>query len=134
MILPEDVRALSRDGLLALMASLRDEVARLERQLAEATATIEELRKENAELRRSRKRQAAPFSKGTRATNPKRPGRKPGMGSLSYRKPPPPEQVTEPPVDVAVTAETCPGCGGKLQHERVELAYTTDVPPVPRLW
>ena len=107
------------------MVSLHDHVERL-------TAVNEGLRKEIADLKRAGKRQAAPFSKGVRATNPKRPGRKPGMGSFSYRKPPPPEQVTEPAVDVAVTADTCPGCGGTVEDERVELAYTTDMPPVPR--
>lgn len=125
MILPKDVRGLSRDDLLAL-------VARLQEQLAEAMATIEELRKENAELRRGGKRQAAPFSKGTRMTNPKRPGRKPGIGSFSYRKPPAAGELTEPPVDVPVTADACPNCGGALEYERVEAAYLTDIPPTPR--
>ena len=35
-------------------------------------------------------------------------------------------------MDVSVTADTCPGCGGRLEDEGVELAYTTDIPPVPR--
>ena len=78
------------------------------------------------------KRQAAPFAKGTRRTNPKRPGRKPGMGLFSYRRPPSPDEITEPPVDVPVTADTCPGCGGRLQHEGVGLAYLTDIRPIPQ--
>ena len=110
-----DLASLNRDDLMAL-------VIRLQAHTAQLTAAMEGLRKENAELRRSGKRQAAPFSKGTRATNPKRPGRKPGMGTFSYRKEPSPEEVTEPPVDVPVTPDTCGGCGGKLQHERVAIA------------
>ena len=66
-----------------------------------------------------------------RRTNPKRPGRKPGMGLFSYRRPPSPDEITEPPVDVPVTADTCPGCGGRLQHE-VGLAYLTDIRPIPQ--
>ena len=95
-------------------------------------AANEELRKEITELKRSGKRQAAPFAKGTRRTNPKRPGRKPGMGLFSYRRPPSPDEITEPPVDVPVTADTCPGCGGRLQHEGVGLAYLTDIRPIPQ--
>ena len=121
----KDLNSLDRDELVALGA-------RLQRQLAEATATIGGLRKENAELKRGGKRQAAPFSKRTHADNPKKPGRKPGEGTFSYRKAPLPEEVAEPPVDVPVAAQACPNCGGMLQHERVDLAYITDIPPIPR--
>ena len=74
MSAPRELGCLNCDDLMALIAGLQ-------RQLAEAAATIEGLRRENTELMRSGKRQAAPSSKGMRATNPKRPGRKPGMGS-----------------------------------------------------
>ena len=60
--------------LIALVSRQQDQVARL-------TATIKELRKELAEAKRAGKRQAAPFSKGGRTNKPKRPGRKPGIGS-----------------------------------------------------
>lgn len=124
--------SLGRDELVALVANLQDQVARLQRQVVQLTAANEELRKETTELKRAGKRQAAPFSKGTRRTNPKRPGRKPGMGFFSYRKPPSPDEVTELPVDVPVTADTCLGCGGRLQHEGVDVAYVTDIPPIPQ--
>ena len=117
---PTNVLAsLSPGELLAL-------VVRLQEQVGQLNAANEELRKEITELKRSGKRQAAPFAKGTRRTNPKRPGRKPGMGLFSYRRPPSPDEITEPPVDVPVTADTCPGCGGRLQHEGVGLAYLTN--------
>ena len=125
--------------MLALIGSLRehvdslqDEVTRLQQQLAEAETTIEVLRRENAELRRATKRQAAPFSKGKRVSNPRRPGRKPGEGTFSYRKTPLPEEVTELPMEVPVAGDACPECGGRLQHERVDVAYVTDIPPMPR--
>ena len=139
MMFPEDSRTQIRDDLLALVTNLRKQVVSLQEQVASLrhhvdrlTTVNEELRKENAELRRSTKRQAAPFSKGTRSPNPKRPGRKPGIGSFSYRKPPSPEEVTGPPAEVSVTTDACPGCGGRLQHERVDVAHVTDIPPIPQ--
>ena len=69
-----DITSLSREALLALVAQLQRQVSDLQRQLTESSATLEVLRAENAQLRRSAKRQAAPFSKGTRVTKPKRPG------------------------------------------------------------
>ena len=96
------------------------------------TAANEELHKQVAELKRAGKRQAAPFSKGGRSSRPKRPGRKPGMGSFSYRKSPSPDEVAEPLVEVAVAEDTCPGCGGRLEHEGVRVVYATGIPPIPR--
>src|ERR671915_1098076 len=121
----EDMESLSREELLALLAELQ-------RQVAELTASNESLRGEIAELKRSTKRQAAPFSKGTRVSNPKRPGRQPGEGTFSFRQAPRPEEITEPPVNVPVTLECCPRCGEKLAEERVDLAYLTELPPMPR--
>ncbi len=121
----EDMESLSREELLVL-------VAELQRQVAEVTASNESLRSEIAELKRSTKRQAAPFSKGTRMSNPKRPGRQPGEGTFSFRQAPRSEEITEPPVNVPVTLESCPRCGGKLAEERVDLAYLTELPPMPR--
>ena len=116
---------MNRDDLMALVIRLQEHVAQL-------SVAIEGLRKENAELRRGGRRQAAPFSKGTRVTDSKRPGRKPGTGTFSYRKSPTADEITEPPVEVGVRGETCAECGGRLKHERVDLAYTTDIPPIPR--
>ena len=113
-------------------ADLIAEVDRLQGHNASLTATVKELRKELAEARRAGKRQAAPFSKGGRTDKPRRPGRKPGIGSFSYRKPPSPDEVTEPPVDVSVDDDNCPGCGGVLEQEGVDVAYVTDIPAMPR--
>jgi hypothetical protein len=121
----EHLPTLSREELLALVAAL-------ERQISALTASNEALRAELEQLMRSGKRQAAPFSKGTRATAPKRPGRKPGSGPFHYRDAPPPEAITEPPVDVKVTRDGCPTCGGPLEEERVDCVYTTELPQMPR--
>ena len=114
-----------RDEFIAL-------VSRQQEQIAELTAANEELLSQLAESQRSARRQAAPFSKGRGSSKPKRPGRKPGMGLFSYRKPPSVDEVTEPVVDVAVSEDTCPGCGGSLEAEGVSIAYVTDIPPIPR--
>lgn len=122
---PENLTSLSRDELLALLVELQ-------RQIVEVTARNAALQAEIKQLRRGAKRQAAPFSKGTRVANPKRPGRKPGSGTFHYREAPLPEHITAPPVDVPVTRAACPACGGPLEEERVDFAYTTDIPEIPR--
>ena len=96
------------------------------------TATVKELRRQLAAAQRSGKRQAAPFSKGGRTDKPRRPGRKPGMGNFSYRKPPSADELSGPPVDVSVADDNCPGCGGVLEQEGVDVAYVTDIPAMPR--
>jgi Carbamoyltransferase N-terminus len=67
-----------------------------------------------------------------RVTEPKRPGRKPGTGPFQYREEPLPETLTEPPVDVKVPLEACPTCGRPLVEERIDFAYRTKLPELPR--
>jgi transposase len=123
---PEGIESLSREELLAL-------VLQLQRQLTELEANVQDLRAQVDRLTRESKRQAAPFSKGTRIRQPKRPGRKPGQGTFSFRQTPRPEEITDPPVDVPVTLDSCPSCGGKLLREqRGDFAYVTELPPLPR--
>ena len=119
------IQCAERDELMALIKGLQEQVAGLK-------AANEELHKQLVESQRGGKRQAAPFSKGRRSSKPKRPGRKPGMGLFSYRKGPSADEVTEPVVEVAVSGEVCPGCGGRLEDEGVGVAYVTDIPPVRR--
>ena len=90
------------------------------------------MRKQLAEAKRAGKRQAAPFSKGGRTSKPRCPGRKPGMGNFSYRKPPSADELSGPPVDVSVADDDCPGCGGVLEQAGVDVAYVTDIPAMPR--
>ena len=54
------------------------------------------------------------------------------MGLFSYRKPPSPDEITEPVVEVAVSVEVCPGCGGRLEDEGMGVAYVIDIPPIRR--
>ena len=117
MMEPSDLPALSREELLAL-------VGERQRQIAALRAEIDR-------LPRGGKRQAAPFSQGTRVAEPKPSGRKPGSGTFRYREPPSLAALTAPPIDVRVALDTCPACGGPLAEERVDLAYTTEFPAIP---
>src|SRR6266487_1696040 len=80
-------------------------------------------------LRRTAKRQAAPFSRDTPIANPNRPGRKVGAahGRHGHRQPPPPEQVDR--VVVVGLPAGCPGCGGELVCERVAAQDVEELPP-----
>jgi transposase len=113
-----DLAALDRDALIGLVREL--------------VAEVESLRSEVEALKRSGKRQAAPFSKGTRVKAPKTPGRKPGQGMFKRREAPAPESLSEPPIGVPVAETTCPKCGDGLAADRVEDASVVDLPAVVR--
>ena len=98
-----DLAVLDRDALIALVRKLCAEVDN---------------------LRRAGKRQAAPFSKGTRVEDPKTPGRKPGQGTFERRRAPDPETLSEPPIEVPVAETACPKCDDGLLAHRLG----------PRLW
>src|SRR5918999_5900508 len=124
----KDIALLRWEELLVLVAEQQRQITQLHGQLAEATTTIKALQVEVDRLKREQKRPAAPLSKATRVRQPKPPGRKPGSGTFSFRQTPKPGEITEPPVEVRVTLEGCPGCGHRLVAERVDLAYITDIP------
>jgi transposase len=106
----------------------RTELIRLIRELQRQN---EELRKQIEELRRKQYRSAAPFSKGKRKENPKRPGRRPGEGDFRQRSAPAADP-NNPPEDVPVPREQCPFCGGRLEAAGVEDASVTDIPAQPQ--
>src|SRR3954453_10420501 len=115
------------------------EIAPLLTELAALKARVEELLAENAasraqldRLARDAKRQAAPFSRGQREAQPKRPGRKPGRGHFTFRTLPTPDQWTAPPIEVRLPDPICPCCGEALREDRVDLAAITDLPPQPK--
>ena len=110
-----------------------EQVEEMQREINRLQAENEGLKKKieglEEELRAS-KRQAAPFSKGQRKANPKRPGRKAGQGNFRYR-PAPAEAIGGEIVEAAVPAG-CPSCGGPLAVETEEWATTTDLPVQPQ--
>jgi transposase len=73
-------------------------------------------------LRRDGKRQAAPFSRGPQTPNPKKPGRKKGEGTFSYRTAPEPSEIQE---TLSAPLCGCPECGSELKdihsHEQIEM-------------
>jgi len=118
-----------------MVAELERRLARMERELARANGRIAELEAENRELRRQLeeerrkdKRQAGPFSKGTRKNDPKKPGRKPGSayGAQSRRRPP--EKIDRR--ETVPCPLWCERCGGRVQLDHSEKQYQTDIPPV----
>ncbi len=103
----------------------REELAAL---IREQQQLIEQLRLEIEQLKRSQHRQASPFSKGKRKTDPKPPGRKPGEGPFARRGAP--QEAPSQTVNAEVPP-VCPYCGGRLEQEGEQTATTCDVPEKP---
>jgi len=90
----------------------------------------EQLRQDNEQLKaslraaqRSCKRQAAPFSRGQKKANPKKPGRKKGHPGARREKPDRVDRTL-----VAPALESCPDCAGPLEDTQPEENYETDIP------
>jgi hypothetical protein len=142
----KELAHLGKQALLAFVApllteftALKTRVEELLAELAALKARVAELLVENATLKahleqrtRDAKRQAAPFSKGQRKAQPKRPGRKPGQGRFTYRTLPRPDQWTAPPIEVRLPEPICPCCGEALYEHRVDFAAVTEIPPQPQ--
>lgn len=102
--------------------------AELLKLVLEQRAEIERLKTELETLKRKQARQAAPFSTNQAARNPKRPGRKPGLGQFKYRAAPAPQTITR---TIEVPApEHCPDCQVRLEPSKTSLAFMTDLPVI----
>jgi hypothetical protein len=79
--------------------------------------------------RRAVDRQAAPFSRGTRVTHPRRPGRKSGAlyGPRAHRQRP---AVIEESHDAPLPPH-CPRCHGRVREVRVATQYQEELPVQP---
>jgi len=122
----ERIRALRAENLL-----LRSECARLRTENEALKEENARLLEENKDLKgrleqaqRGRKRQAAPFRRRKRKTDPKKPGRKPGHAP-AHR--PVPEHVD---AEVDVPLGSCPFCGGEVDEHGTDDQYVVDIPPV----
>jgi transposase len=100
------------------------ERGRLERERERLRQENEKLKKQLEEAQRAAKRQAAPFSRGTRNLNPKPPGRKSGSAYGQHRRKPIPKKVDEV---VAVPAPTHCECGGELEVERIAPQFQQEI-------
>jgi transposase len=100
------------------------------KRIAELEARVKQLEAVVEQLRRSGKRQAAPFSRGLPKLDPKRPGRKSGedYGTKAFRPVPP---VIDEEHEVPLPRH-CPKCGGnQFIDEHVEHQYQTEIPRRP---
>lgn len=105
-----------------------------DRRIAELEARLAQVEKVLALSQRGSKRQAAPFSKGPPAADPKPPGRKPGddYGTKAFRAVPPPE-VIDQTYDVPLPAR-CPRCGAsgaRLVETQIAQQYQVEIPRRP---
>src|SRR3954471_13238027 len=128
----KELAQLGKEALLAFVAPVLTECAALKARVEELLAENAALKAQLEQRQRDAKRQAAPFSKGQRKAQPKRPGRKPGQGHFTFRTLPTPDQWTAPPIEVRLAEPICPCCGEALQEQRVDFAATTEIPPQPR--
>ena len=116
-------RGLRRDGAEkdAEIARLEHERDRLQHERARLASERDRLKQELAAAQRTRKRQAAPFSKGTPQSAPRKPGRKGGPKYGPKRRRDIPAQVDE---ELAAPLPAgCPACRGVVAHDRVEEQY-----------
>ena len=110
---------------------LKQENEVLRDRLQQAEEDIERLRRENEALRRELKAAGRGSKRGRQKpkATPKRPGRKAGQGTFTFRRAPAGAGASsEPPIEVPVTVSQCPCCGGELRHERTDEATVTDMP------
>jgi transposase len=122
----------SRSELEALVVELRRLIGKLESTIetlnvtvAVQAARIVELEEKLGESRRAGKRQAAPFSKGDPAPEPKAPGRKPGAACGRHVTRSRPEHVDR---EVEVRLPEVCGCGGEIEPVEVAQQYVIDLP------
>lgn len=108
-------------------------IERLEDDLRRSEAERQRLRRENEKLkeeleaaRRASARQAAPFSRGTRVAQPRRPGRKPGAAHGRHAHRPPPTRIDET-YDAALPAQ-CPDCDGAVRETGIATQYQEELP------
>ena len=110
------------------LAALEARVVALTEALATRDARIAELERLLEEVRRSGKRQSAPFSKGAGKKDPAPPGRKKGdaHGRHGHRPAPPePDRFADAPLP-----ECCPHCGAGIDFERWAEQFQTELPEV----
>jgi transposase len=113
-----------REGWEQERGRLQQERGRLEREREQLRQENEKLRKQLEEAQRAAKRQAAPFSRGTRKLNPKPPGRKSGSAYGQHSRKAIPKQVDEV---IAVPPPSHCECGGELEVERIESQYQQEI-------
>jgi len=126
---PQQIIDEQRREIERLREDLRHSVDDLRRSEAERQRLRREIEKLNEQLdaaRRAVYRQAAPFARGTRVAEPRRPGRKAGVayGRCAHR--PLPTQVDE--TFEAPLPPHCPHCSAPVRRLRVATQYQEELP------
>jgi transposase len=103
--------------------ALRAESETLRTQSEALRAENKELKEALTQAQRAGKRQAAPFSRGKKKENPKRPGRKDGHPGATRARPDHVDHTLE-----AAPLDGCPDCGGTVEKEQTEENFETDLP------
>jgi transposase len=119
------------DDLRRQLREREAEVGDLRRQLEQSQEENDRLRHENEQLRKELKAAGRGSKRERRKpkADPKRPGRKAGKGTFTFRRAPADAGASsEPPIEVPVTVGQCPCCGGDLRYERTDKATVTDMP------
>jgi transposase len=103
---------------------LRQERERLGREQERLREENDKLKRQLEEAQRANKRQAAPFSRGTRKPNPQTPGRKSGSAYGQRHS-----KAIPPKVDEVIPVPPPPQCecGGPLEVERIESQYQQEI-------
>jgi transposase len=120
-------------GAEEMVRKLRAEIACKDGFILYQQGRIDELEKRLEEVRRSAKRQSAPFSKGDPKSEPKRSGRKSGDGHGRHGHRRVPNQTPDRELTAPLPG-CCPDCGGPIDHERDAEQWQVEVPEMrPRV-
>jgi transposase len=103
---------------------LQQREKQLEQEREQLRQENEKLKRQLEEAQRASKRQAAPFSRGTRKQNPQTPGRKSGSAYGQRHSKTIPPRVDEV---IAVPPPAQCECGGPLEVERIESQYQQEI-------
>jgi transposase len=113
-------------------ATLRAQNTALRRENQRLREQIARLREWLSQARRAAKRQAAPFSKGPPQLDPRRPGRKAGIGYGVKARRPIPRQLDE--IYEVKLPERCPHCDGdEIEATGTAWQYQEEIPEVKPL-
>ena len=112
------------DTLQSQMEAMRAEMNRLQERVRELTAENRRLREEAGDAEQAGKRQAAPFRKEERSSDPSPPGRKEGH-EAAYRSEP--ERID---AHVETPMHGCPECGGAVTDVRPIRQVVEEIPPI----
>jgi len=117
---------MTKAELMAENEKLKAHIAKLEQEVESLSAKLKAALAQLEAKGRASKRQAAPFSRGEKKQEPKRPGRKQGHKPAHRAKP----DKVDRELDAPLQQSCCLHCGGVLTEARIEHQYQIDIPPV----